>query len=248
MSDRYEEAVARVLSDAGKASTSWLQRVLRVGYNEAARYIERMEADGLISKPDHVGRRTIKDRSPEEVAAWARNEGKFDTPSSRPAEPSGIVVDLDAYRHALRGMPALGEATPIVAIGTEPDEAEPIKPELLMQIIERWEALVVQRSEIAAIIGDVRSFSKGCGFDPVALMAVMKARAMDPDKRMQREATIETYRHALGIEGPDFAISLPLRIAAPEPVRKLSKREQSVREVLAIQAAQRASEGGSVFE
>ena len=42
-----------------KASTSYLQRQLRVGYNNAARLIERMEQDGFVSKPDHVGRREV---------------------------------------------------------------------------------------------------------------------------------------------------------------------------------------------
>jgi DNA segregation ATPase FtsK/SpoIIIE, S-DNA-T family len=32
---------------------------LRVGYNSAARLIERMEREGLVSKPDHVGRREV---------------------------------------------------------------------------------------------------------------------------------------------------------------------------------------------
>jgi len=42
-----------------KASTSWLQRQLRVGYNSAARLIERMEEEGLVGAPNHVGRREV---------------------------------------------------------------------------------------------------------------------------------------------------------------------------------------------
>lgn len=54
----YRSAV-QLVAESQKASTSWLQRQLRVGYNSAARLIERMEKDGLVSRPDHVGRREV---------------------------------------------------------------------------------------------------------------------------------------------------------------------------------------------
>ncbi|MBK8208720.1 MAG: DNA translocase FtsK 4TM domain-containing protein [Rhodospirillales bacterium] len=54
----YREAVEVVLRD-GKASTSFVQRRLQIGYNRAARLVERMEAEGLVSKADRVGRREI---------------------------------------------------------------------------------------------------------------------------------------------------------------------------------------------
>ncbi len=54
----YREAVEIVLRD-GKASTSFVQRRLQIGYNRAARLVERMEAEGLVSKADRVGRREI---------------------------------------------------------------------------------------------------------------------------------------------------------------------------------------------
>ncbi len=54
----YDRAVAVVLRDR-KASTSYVQRRLAIGYNRAADLIERMEQEGLISAPNHTGRREI---------------------------------------------------------------------------------------------------------------------------------------------------------------------------------------------
>jgi S-DNA-T family DNA segregation ATPase FtsK/SpoIIIE len=54
----YRKAIQHV-AQSQKASTSWLQRQMRVGYNSAARLVERMEKDGLVSRPDHVGRREV---------------------------------------------------------------------------------------------------------------------------------------------------------------------------------------------
>ncbi|OPZ78244.1 MAG: DNA translocase FtsK [Alphaproteobacteria bacterium ADurb.Bin438] len=56
--DIYQKAVDIVLSDR-KASTSYIQRKLSIGYNKAATIIERMEEEGIISHADHVGRREI---------------------------------------------------------------------------------------------------------------------------------------------------------------------------------------------
>jgi len=54
----YDEAVALVARE-GKASTSFIQRHLQIGYNRAARIIERMEAQGVVSAANRVGRREV---------------------------------------------------------------------------------------------------------------------------------------------------------------------------------------------
>ena len=54
----YDQAVELVCRKR-KASTSFLQRHLQIGYNRAARIIESMEADGVISAADHVGKREV---------------------------------------------------------------------------------------------------------------------------------------------------------------------------------------------
>lgn len=54
----YQQAVEVVLSDR-RASTSYVQRRLSIGYNRAASLIERMEKEGLVSSPNHAGKREI---------------------------------------------------------------------------------------------------------------------------------------------------------------------------------------------
>jgi S-DNA-T family DNA segregation ATPase FtsK/SpoIIIE len=54
----YDQAVALVCRER-KASTSFVQRHLQIGYNRAARLIERMEAEGVISQANHVGKREV---------------------------------------------------------------------------------------------------------------------------------------------------------------------------------------------
>lgn len=56
--DLYRKAVGFVTRDK-KASTSYVQRQLKIGYNRAATLIERMEREGIISAPNHVGKREI---------------------------------------------------------------------------------------------------------------------------------------------------------------------------------------------
>ena len=54
----YFKAVDIIKSE-GKASTSFLQRKLQIGYNRAARIMETMEKEGIVGKANHVGKREI---------------------------------------------------------------------------------------------------------------------------------------------------------------------------------------------
>ncbi len=62
----YDQAVALVTRE-GKASTSFVQRHLQIGYNRAAKIIEQMEKDGVISAANHVGRREVLAPPPPEI-------------------------------------------------------------------------------------------------------------------------------------------------------------------------------------
>ena len=61
----YDKAVA-VVTQTRRASISGVQRHLRIGYNRAARLIEQMERDGVVSAPEHNGNRTVLAPPPPE--------------------------------------------------------------------------------------------------------------------------------------------------------------------------------------
>ena len=57
--DELYSTAVEIIKSEGKASTSFLQRKLQIGYNRAARIIDMMEADGIVSKANHVGKREV---------------------------------------------------------------------------------------------------------------------------------------------------------------------------------------------
>ena len=57
--DELYETAIEIIKSEGKASTSFLQRKLQIGYNRAARIIDMMEANGIVSKANHVGKREV---------------------------------------------------------------------------------------------------------------------------------------------------------------------------------------------
>ncbi|MBO6483153.1 MAG: DNA translocase FtsK 4TM domain-containing protein [Pelagibacteraceae bacterium] len=57
--DQLYETALEIVKTEKKASTSFLQRKLQIGYNRAARIIEQMEDNGVVSKANHVGKREV---------------------------------------------------------------------------------------------------------------------------------------------------------------------------------------------
>jgi DNA segregation ATPase FtsK/SpoIIIE, S-DNA-T family len=56
--DMYDKAVY-IVTTTRNASISWVQRQLRIGYNRAARLVEEMEKQGIVSPPDHTNKREV---------------------------------------------------------------------------------------------------------------------------------------------------------------------------------------------
>ena len=57
--DELYQTAVEIIKTEGKASTSFLQRKLQIGYNRAARIIDMMETEGIVSKANHVGKRDV---------------------------------------------------------------------------------------------------------------------------------------------------------------------------------------------
>ena len=57
--DELFKKATEMIKSEGKASTSFLQRKLQIGYNRAARIIDMMEEKGIVSKANHVGKREV---------------------------------------------------------------------------------------------------------------------------------------------------------------------------------------------
>tara|TARA_B100001094_G_C17918252_1_gene664619 strand:+ start:13 stop:522 length:510 start_codon:yes stop_codon:yes gene_type:complete len=57
--DELYQTAVEIIKTEGKASTSFLQRKLQIGYNRAARIIDMMEDNGIVSKANHVGKREV---------------------------------------------------------------------------------------------------------------------------------------------------------------------------------------------
>ena len=62
LNDEDEELIGKsidLIKNSGKASTSYLQRNFQIGYNKAARIMEALEQRGVVSPPNHAGKREI---------------------------------------------------------------------------------------------------------------------------------------------------------------------------------------------
>ena len=57
--DELYESAIKIIQTEKKASTSFLQRKLQIGYNRAARIMEQMEEKGVVSKANHTGKREV---------------------------------------------------------------------------------------------------------------------------------------------------------------------------------------------
>lgn len=70
----------------------------------------------------------------------------------------------------------------------------------LRQFIERIERLESEKKGIADDVKDVYAEAKSSGFDPATMKRIVRLRKMEPHKRQEAEALLETYAQAIGLQ------------------------------------------------
>ena len=221
--DLFRRAVMLVW-ESGNASTSFLQRRLEIGYNAAARLVERMESLAVVSKPNHVGKRTV--RSPDDLRrALNIRDGVIDIVEGDEAKAAIMLKAL------VEGLRAVEPVTVGVDLATGPDQTitvnltreqieamtkrkpDPAAPEFesvnnhnyavssdeLRQFIERAEQLASEKKDIAEQEKELFAEAKGRGYDTKVMRKVIALRKRKPDDLAEEEAVLEMYKQALGM-------------------------------------------------
>lgn len=179
----YSQAVMLVRRDR-KASTSYIQRALKIGYNRAAQLIELMETNGVVGSANHLGKHEVLIVAP-------LDSGAFDTlnPEEQTAAlaEQGAALDAGRFGHNSR----------------KPNRVGGVAVDQLKSIIGRVERLEEEKAGIAADIRDVYAEARGNGFDVKAIRKIIALRKLDAQEREEAETILDTYMRALGMQ-PDF--------------------------------------------
>jgi uncharacterized protein (UPF0335 family) len=75
-----------------------------------------------------------------------------------------------------------------------------ITADQLRSFIERYERLEAEKQDIADQQKEVLAEAKGCGYDTAILREIIKLRKMDPQDRAEKEAILQIYLDALGLD------------------------------------------------
>jgi uncharacterized protein (UPF0335 family) len=182
--DLYNQAVALVRAE-GNCSTSFVQRRMALGYNAAARLIERMEESGVVSKANHVGKRTLL---PEPTIS-------ISTPDGKTTGPVPMSVMKQALEKVARG-PHADTASQFPPVN---DHNYAVAADELRQFIERFEQFEAEKKDIAEQQKDLMGEAKGRGYDTKIMRKIVALRKRKPDDIAEEEAVTEMYKAALGM-------------------------------------------------
>jgi uncharacterized protein (UPF0335 family) len=224
--DLFERAVMLVWAEK-KASTSFIQRRLAIGYNKASRLIEQMEKMGIVSAANHVGKREV--RSPDDMRhalrirdeVWSIAEGdgaqarimfnalisglntndeETQNAPAASAASTNIISALRGENDKLRRAAGVPPMKPDPEFDKMSDDAYSVTAEELRQFIERFERLDAEKKDITDQQKEVMSEAKARGYDSKVLKKIIALRKREPDEIAEEEAVLDLYKAALGMD------------------------------------------------
>ncbi|WP_442772707.1 GapR family DNA-binding domain-containing protein [Paenirhodobacter enshiensis] len=187
--DFYARAVALVRAE-DRASTTFLQKSFSIGYARAAALIEQLEAEGIVSAADTLGKRTVHPEA--------------DKPAPRPvsANPAGAEVQTTMADLIALGKVNTGGKVPVKNTDADKavsDSAYAVTADELRQFIEQYESLEAEKQDIAEQMKDVMAEAKGRGYDTKVIKRIIAIRKRDRDDVAEEEAVFDLYKQALGM-------------------------------------------------
>ena len=172
----YADAV-KLVQEHGKASTSFIQRHLQIGYNRAAQIMESMEKDGIVTSANAVGKRGVIG---------------FDTEATTSA--------IEAEENRVQTEKA---KEPKMNMGDNHDDTSDVggvAGKRLKSFLDRVERLEEEKKGLADDIKMVYAEAKGVGFDTKTMRKILKLRKMEVEKRREEEELLDLYKAAIGLE------------------------------------------------
>lgn len=200
----YLRAAALVVKE-GKANTSFVQRRLTIGYNKAARLIERLEENGIVSASDHVGKRHVAAVADLRAALGVTRDLPDDAGNAEIAEAilgalddaSGQVLGVAHQEARVRsGQPPMKLDPDFEAAATHTYRATASE---LRRYVEEVERLDAEKKDIADQQKEVMAEAKGRGYDTKILRRIIALRKRDPNSIAEEDVVLRLYKDALGM-------------------------------------------------
>lgn len=191
----YRDAVEAVRGNGQDFGNSFIQRRLGIGYNRAARFAERMEAEGIASRLDGAGKRSvlpIRDPSnpfaPTERPGWTNPPGKPETKKEGEMRMGDVTEDDDEDRFGN------GKPKNVQAPGSNV-----VTGEELRTFFERIEQVRGDKKKLSAVESEIFAEMKSRGYDAKVARSILKIRANPPDAQAEFDAVSELYLAAVGM-------------------------------------------------
>lgn len=182
----YEKAIELVQKE-GKASTSFVQRHLQIGYNHAARIIERMEENGIVTPASPTGLRA--------VVGFVETSEKKESETIIEQEEERVTEEQAAKPE----LPGIGHNSEPDNCDGEPKDVGGIAGSRLRAFIERIERMEEEKAALMEDIKEVYAEAKGVGYDVKTIRKIISLRKMDSEKRREAEEILELYKSAIGM-------------------------------------------------